>query len=566
MGAGAVNNWAKCVLWVCACVAVVTLLTAGGCRSSEPLAIMLAEDVERPVPRVMIFFVDGVSLPVLDEMRARGEAPNIQKYLYENGLSVEHAVTVIPSITYAVTATFSTGLYPGHHDIVGNKWFDRFSLIKRNYNTAGSYRAIDHDLRVPTMYELLDQQYSVVTQSANRLGATRSYDNWMKTGISWFFGDLDGVDIHAVHRVREATRHANAVGRFPELVMVYMPATDAIGHRYGSDSEEYRRQLRHVDRQIGRVCRGLAEADMLDDTYLVFISDHGHAVTVDEQHCDVQQDILSKLGLESYEGSTDVDEPVEKRVRRVNRYRVVMCNGGDRRCAIHLRSGKWWHEVPGEEDVDTFVQRFGKVDSSHTPDLRFIEYLAANPAVCLAGQRLDDGTIRLVGSGGESVVRRRLDSGVTVYQYEVLRSPDPLGYRNDDHAGRLLDGGWHDSRAWLEATCRADMPDVVVQIVEYFDSPRAGQLVLFAADGWDFNVHNRWRGGHGSVLRTDMHIPFVVAGPGIEPGSRQYTSRAVDLVPTVLHLLDADDVLEQTGAMDGQVLEGMALDASSNAF
>ena len=46
------------------------------------------------------------------------------------------------------------------------------------------------------------------------------------------------------------------------------------------------------------------------------------------------------------------------------------------------------------------------------------------------------------------------------------------------------------------------------QSVEMFDSPRAGDIVLFAATDWSFNKDDQ--GGHGSCLPRDMHMPMKV--------------------------------------------------------
>ena len=87
---------------------------------------------------------------------------------------------------------------------------------------------------------------------------------------------------------------------------------------------------------------------------------------------------------------------------------------------------------------------------------------------------------------------------------------------------------------WLAATCATDYPDLPAQIVAYFRSHRAGDIALFAAPGWDFNTVNR--AGHGGLRPGDMHVPLLLAGPGIAPG-RLAATRTVDVMPTILHLL-----------------------------
>jgi len=80
-----------------------------------------------------------------------------------------------------------------------------------------------------------------------------------------------------------------------------------------------------------------------------------------------------------------------------------------------------------------------------------------------------------------------------------------------------------------------EYPDLPVQLIEMFDSRRAGDIAVFAASGWDFARENV--AGHGSVLAEDMAVPLLVAGPGI-PNGTLATARTVDLAPTIVDMLD----------------------------
>jgi hypothetical protein len=57
----------------------------------------------------ILFFVDGVDTLVMDAMLARGELPNVQRHFVEEGVRVRHAVTSVPSVTFANAASMATG-------------------------------------------------------------------------------------------------------------------------------------------------------------------------------------------------------------------------------------------------------------------------------------------------------------------------------------------------------------------------------------------------------------------------------------------------------------------------
>ncbi len=106
--------------------------------------------------------------------------------------------------------------------------------------------------------------------------------------------------------------------------------------------------------------------------------------------------------------------------------------------------------------------------------------------------------------------------------WEVKVSPEALG-------GEPMTG-----RQWLRATAETDYPDLPAQILAYFRSKLAGDIAVFAAPSWDFNNINR--AGHGGLRPEDMHVPVLLAGPGV-PNIRLKTARVVDVMPTLLDLL-----------------------------
>jgi arylsulfatase A-like enzyme len=72
--------------------------------------------------------------------------------------------------------------------------------------------------------------------------------------------------------------------------------------------------------------------------------------------------------------------------------------------------------------------------------------------------------------------------------------------------------------------------------------------VVFASHGWTFSTKDR--SGHGSVIREDMIVPFIIAGPGICRRTLP-TARQVDIMPTILDVLGDLDKMKAAGPIDG---------------
>jgi hypothetical protein len=166
---------------------------------------------------------------------------------------------------------------------------------------------------------------------------------------------------------------------------------------------------------------------------------------------------------------------------------------------------------------------------------------------------------KVISRQGSAVIERRVNGQTEVFRITELRG-DPIGYRQDARVAAFVAAGWHDSRQWLAATSQASHPDFVPQIVDMFDSPRMGDVVLFAADEAAFSKD--WLGGHGSCLRRDMHVVQLYAGPDLPAGTSIPCGRIVDVAPTVIGLLGESARLKNYPPVDGIDLSGQLKTAS----
>ncbi|MBN1846529.1 MAG: alkaline phosphatase family protein [Sedimentisphaerales bacterium] len=509
----------------------MVLLTAlAGCGRLKPVPL-LDETVNVPERKVIVLFVDGVNRAVFSQMLADGQLPQIDRYLVQRGVRVASAVTAAPSITYAITTTFLTGQVPAHHGILGNRYFDRDRLYFADYTSTKTYRDTDADYRAATIYEILNDRMSISIQTAMRRGVYRKIDNWASSGIRWFFNFLTEIDALTAERFYLIGDIARRSGHWPALIFAYFPATDEIGHRYGPHSRQYRRCLQNVDEQIGRIGGALAASGLLESTYLIFVSDHGMAACARSNYLSLAEALSDEFGeLRVTDKGPGREIRWEKRQGYYRRFDVVVSNGGNRRSMIYRRSGPDWSAAASEDQIRPLA-----------------DFLVGHEAVCLAAYPGPQG-VWVQNARGRALIQRRRQPGESLdagqYLYRVVDGSDPLGYADGPSAGGLLDGRFHSGRTWLAATSETDYPDLVVQAAELFDSRRAGDLMVFAADGWDFA--RRDVGGHGSVAAVDMQVPMVFAGPGIRRAGTIPAARTVDIAPTIIDLIDPDKLRGQS--------------------
>jgi hypothetical protein len=91
-----------------------------------------------------------------------------------------------------------------------------------------------------------------------------------------------------------------------------------------------------------------------------------------------------------------------------------------------------------------------------------------------------------------------------------------------------------DSRARLDGDLAIlDQPDAVARAAAALACPNAGEVVVSAAEGWEFEDlgggHHRGGGSHGSLLAEDSLVPVLGVGIG-----GALPERIVDLAPAVL--------------------------------
>ncbi len=226
----------------------------------------------------------AVVLVSLDGFRAdyleRYAAPNLLA-LAERGVRADAMVPSFPTKTFPNHYTVITGLYPEHHGIVANRFYDpgfdaTFSLrdrkdahqprwwggepfwatCERQGVTAGTYFWPGSEVPIEgraTYWRPYDAE----------VGNPERVD----TVLSWLSGPR-----------RQRARFAT----------LYFSPVDTRGHAYGPDSEEVGEAVAYVDRLIGRLLDGLEERGLSNTTDVLVVSDHGMAAVAPDRFVDLE--------------------------------------------------------------------------------------------------------------------------------------------------------------------------------------------------------------------------------------------------------------------------------------
>jgi len=174
-----------------------------------------------------------------------------------------------PSITFPNHYTIVTGLYPEHHGIVANNFYD--PVRKETYSYHDSKSVGDGTWYGGTPLWVLAEQQGMRSASFFWVGSEADIQGVRPTYYLKFDGGFPNRK-----RVEQvlAWLHLPPEQR-PHMITLYFSDTDTAGHRYGPDSPELTEAVHVLDGEIGKLMEGIKESKLPVD--LIVLADHGMA-------------------------------------------------------------------------------------------------------------------------------------------------------------------------------------------------------------------------------------------------------------------------------------------------
>lgn len=197
------------------------------------------------------------------------EAKNLQALAAAGATAPGGMIPAYPSLTFANHYTLATGLYPEHHGIVANSFYD--PQRKQTYRLGDPATVTDGSWYGGTPLWVLAEQQGMRAAcffwpgSEAEIQGTRpsyylKYDDKLPN-------DQRVEQVLAWLRLPEERR--------PHLITLYFSEVDHQGHGNGPDSEEVRAAVQVVDKEIGALQDGLRKFPLPVD--VIVVSDHGMA-------------------------------------------------------------------------------------------------------------------------------------------------------------------------------------------------------------------------------------------------------------------------------------------------
>ncbi|MDI1320134.1 MAG: alkaline phosphatase family protein, partial [bacterium] len=214
---------------------------------------------------LVLISIDGFRWDYLQKY----DAPTL-KALAAGGVHATRLTPSFPSKTFPNHYTLVTGLYPAHHGIVSN-WFydpasgDTFGMSKPASNREERWWAAGEPVWITAEKQGVRSfcyfwPGSETENHGARPSRYKPFDN----------------KVPAPQRVDELLGWlAGPAAERPRFCTLYFDLVDTIGHKYGPVAPETGAAVKEVDHNVARLLAGLTRLGLRDRTDLVIVSDHG---------------------------------------------------------------------------------------------------------------------------------------------------------------------------------------------------------------------------------------------------------------------------------------------------
>jgi predicted AlkP superfamily pyrophosphatase or phosphodiesterase len=253
-------------------VALVLILTAALCPAQTIAPVIVVPNppnavAQRTKPYVVLVSLDGFRY----DYAARYDAKNLLDLALHGASAPKGMIPSYPSLTFPNHYTMVTGLYPEHHGIVANSFYDpkrkeTFLYTNPKSNGDGSWYG-------GTPLWVLAEQQGMRSASFFWPGSEAEIHG-KRPSYYLHFDDKFPDD----ERVEQVLAWLKLPVRLrPHFVTLYYSNVDHAGHTYGPDAPETGEAVRHVDELIGKLSEGIATLGLRVD--LIVIADHGMVAT-----------------------------------------------------------------------------------------------------------------------------------------------------------------------------------------------------------------------------------------------------------------------------------------------
>ncbi|OCA70835.1 phosphodiesterase [Chryseobacterium artocarpi] len=214
-------------------------------------------------PYVIMISTDGFRY----DYAKKYNAENLLK-LSGSGVKAQAMIPSYPSITFPNHWSLITGMYPAHHGLIDNFFYDY--KRKETYAMSNKKNAEDGSWYGGTPLWGLAEKQGIVSASLMWVGSA-SDAGGMRPSYYYPYHEKF-TPSEKVEKVVNWLKLPD--DKRPHFISLYFPEVDGSGHHYGPDTKETEAAVHLIDKAIGDLVQKVNDLG-LKNVNFVFVSDHG---------------------------------------------------------------------------------------------------------------------------------------------------------------------------------------------------------------------------------------------------------------------------------------------------
>lgn len=214
-------------------------------------------------PYVIMISTDGFRY----DYAKKYNAENLLK-LSGNGVKAEAMIPSYPSITFPNHWSLITGLYPSHHGLIDNFFYDY--KRKEAYAMSSKKNAEDGSWYGGTPLWGLAEKQGMISASLMWVGSASDAGGMRPTYYYPYHEKFTPSE--KVEKVVNWLKLPE--DKRPHFISLYFPEVDASGHHFGPDTQETNAAVHLIDQAIGDLVQKVGDLG-LKNVNFIFVSDHG---------------------------------------------------------------------------------------------------------------------------------------------------------------------------------------------------------------------------------------------------------------------------------------------------
>lgn len=221
---------------------------------------LLAQQTEKPY--VLLISLDGFRYDYAE----RFEAKNLLA-LGRRGVAAKALLPAFPSTTFPNHYTIVTGLYPAHHGIVENSFWD--PALQQSFKFSDAKLNSDPRMWGGTPLWVLAEKQGVRSAAYFWPGSDVDVQG-TRPGI---YHNYDGQVTNEARVAEVISWMRLPMEKRPQMMMLYFSDVDHEGHSFGPDAPQLKAAVQALDKCLGDLVAGFDEAGV--KVNIVVVSDHG---------------------------------------------------------------------------------------------------------------------------------------------------------------------------------------------------------------------------------------------------------------------------------------------------